>query len=243
MSENALDAHRLPGIGPMRITRLAEAGVTTLEALVSADASTLAGLPGFNAAVVSRAQAAAADLLAHPGPSGPAGAPPEVPDVPGLEPEAVAPQEPAVSEPEPASIEPVEAAGTPDEHAKSKRKHAAAEEKRSGRRKRGLDAARRIEKTLELVLRGREHTREAKSRPHKRARRQLQKLAAALEAVQQQVIRDGITTDAAAHLEELLSPLERRLRRFAKRKTSPRRLRKIRKRCRRAQEDLSRGLD
>lgn len=217
MSETPLDLHRLPGIGPMRQTRLAEAGITTVEALLAADVDALAALPGFNRSIVERAQDAVRAML-DATPSGPAANPPEVPDVPGLDaPEAAA--EPAPEAPQ------------------------SEKDKRGGRRKRGLDAARRIEKTLEWVHRSREHARGARRRDRKRTRKQLKRLSAALEAVQQQVIRDGVTSEAATHLEELLSELERRLKRFAKRTLGRRRMRKVRRVARQARQAFDEGLD
>jgi hypothetical protein len=63
-----IDAHALPGIGPLRRTRLAEAGIATLEDLLAASASDLAGLPGFSASVVDRARVAAGAVLAGAAP-------------------------------------------------------------------------------------------------------------------------------------------------------------------------------
>jgi hypothetical protein len=74
-----LDAHALPGVGTLRRARLAEAGITTLEALIAADPQHLAALPGLTSPVVDRARDAARQILEAPPP-----APlPDVPDLPG----------------------------------------------------------------------------------------------------------------------------------------------------------------
>jgi hypothetical protein len=231
MEDLALDAHRIPGIGPMRRARLAEAGVATLDQLAAADPDALAALPGFNLAVVAKAQEAVRDVLStHRVRALPEVTELDVADEPReREPVASeAPEEAVASDaPEDAPTEPPKKAPQP----------------LSGRERRGLDAARRIERTLEMVARAREHARKAKKAERKRTRRQLRKLARALQSTQQELIRDGVSKAAAAHLDALLSPLEKKMKRFSKKPLTKNRLAKTRKRARAARKALSDALD
>lgn len=64
MADHPLEDHRLPGLGPMRQTRLEQAGIRTLEALSEAPLELVGSLPGFTPTIAERVQASARDLLA-----------------------------------------------------------------------------------------------------------------------------------------------------------------------------------
>lgn len=63
--EHPLEGYRLPGLGPMRLARLEEAGVDSLEALAAVDPEALCTLPGFPRPVVDRLIEAASAALEH----------------------------------------------------------------------------------------------------------------------------------------------------------------------------------
>jgi len=193
----------------MRRMRLTEVQITTLELLVAADPAILAALPGFNRSVVDKALAAAVSILESTGPAGPAGSPPEVPDD--------FTTTPTTDDPEPPK--------------RSKKKGA--------RRKRGLDAARRIEHSLEWVRRARDHARAATHIQRKSTRFQLKRLEKFLVGAQRELIRDGVSRDGAVYLDDLLSQLERRLKRFTKSEPKRKALIKIRRRALRARRSIS----
>lgn len=73
-----IETHPLPGIGAGRRTRLADAGILTLEDLVAAGAEKVAALPHFPDAVAARAVAAAQEVLDN-GAAAPVEAPVEAP--------------------------------------------------------------------------------------------------------------------------------------------------------------------
>ncbi len=78
---------------------------------------------------------------------------------------------------------------------------------------RGLKAARRIERAISLVRKARSHVGHAPEkkswrRSHRRARRQLKRLLANLEVVQQAVLSDGLTEFGYDQLKHDLGPLE-----------------------------------
>ena len=63
MADHPLEENRLPGLGPIRQTRLEQAGVRTLEALADAAIDLIGSLPGFTPTIAERVQGAARDLL------------------------------------------------------------------------------------------------------------------------------------------------------------------------------------
>lgn len=215
-----LDAHALPGIGPLRLTRLAEAGIDTLEDLLAAHASDLAALSGFNASVVDRARAAAAAVV-----TASAGSP--VPELVELDDGPLPPPE----LPHDAPADDTPAAPPPSLD-------------RSGPRlKRGLDAARRVEATLEWVGRARDHAAGvARNRPRKRLRRQLRKLAEVFVEVQHQAISRGASSSAIAELLVLLDRVEGRLKGFVAGTPTTSAARKLRRRMRSARKELARRI-
>lgn len=206
-----LDAHALPGIGTLRRSRLAEAGVDTLEQLLSADAHELARLSGFNTSIVSRARDAAAQVLAG---SGVRPSPAVIPldDDPAAEP-------------------------SPD--ASASPEHPAPIERVGPRLQRGLDLARRIEAALEWIWRAREHAEGVPAaRPRRRLRRQLRKLVGACEDVQREAIARGASSGASADLDALIGRIEARLRAFVGSAPNGANARILRKRVRKARREL-----
>lgn len=63
MADHPLEDHRLPGLGPMRQTRLEQAGIRTLESLSDAPLELIGSLPGFTPTIAERVQSSARDLL------------------------------------------------------------------------------------------------------------------------------------------------------------------------------------
>ncbi|MCB9685832.1 MAG: hypothetical protein H6735_12395 [Alphaproteobacteria bacterium] len=81
---------------------------------------------------------------------------------------------------------------------------------------RGLDAARRIERSLGIVRQalastGHKPAKKGWRKNHRRARKQLSRLADALATLQQGLLQDGLTHSAEDHLRTELDALERRL--------------------------------
>ena len=108
---------------------------------------------------------------------------------------------------------------------------------------RGLEAAREIEGLLGLVRKARSHAgrtapKEAWRRDHHRARRQLRKLLAALEAVQEDVLADGLSAAGYRHLQHRLTALEP-LRELVSGPITGKALRRLRKRAKRARHALT----
>jgi hypothetical protein len=109
---------------------------------------------------------------------------------------------------------------------------------------RGLDAARGVEHVLGWVRKARSHMgkvpeRDKWARVHGRARKQLRRLATVLEALQQEILADGLSERGFSHLRELMSPLERSLRSLVDEAVNRRTLRRtarVAKRSRKAFE-------
>ncbi|MCB9668079.1 MAG: helix-hairpin-helix domain-containing protein [Alphaproteobacteria bacterium] len=217
-----IDDHRLPGIGPMRLARLQEAGVQTLEDLLTADQAALAGLPGLNAAVVASAVSAASHLLATPREP----ELPEVPDVPGV------PQAPAEPEPPPRPAIPVHELPDADEASAPKKL------------KRGLDTARRVETTLDWVRQARAHARTDPDagRESKELRRQLKRLRGVLERLQKECITHGLSRRAAHDLGPLLDEADARLSSWTAKSASEKRADKAAQRVRAVRRGLAARL-
>ena len=95
--------------------------------------------------------------------------------------------------------------------------HAPSPEGPMERLARGLEAARGLERVLSLVRKSRSHVGRAApkakwEKPHRRARKQLQRLAVVLEVIQQELLSEGLSEGSHQHLVEMLSPLDASLR-------------------------------
>lgn len=82
---------------------------------------------------------------------------------------------------------------------------------------RGLEAARMVERVLGLVRKARSHVGKqpgkAKwSEEHRRARKQLKRLAESLALVQEEILSEGLSERGNSHLRSQLSPLDASLR-------------------------------
>lgn len=107
------------------------------------------------------------------------------------------------------------------------------------KRRRALEAARRIERTADLVRRARSHAREAQDeRRRKLARNALKKLRTELESLQRSVIREGLSSGKREILDEALGPVEDTIERFLGAVPAPELLKEVRKRARGARRIL-----
>jgi len=82
---------------------------------------------------------------------------------------------------------------------------------------RGLEAARMVERVLGLVRKGRSHVgkRPAKEKwavEHRKARKQLKRLAESLALVQEEILSEGLSERGLSYLQRQISPLEASLR-------------------------------
>lgn len=108
---------------------------------------------------------------------------------------------------------------------------------------RGLEAARMVEGVLGLVRKARSHVGKRPPRPrdaadHKKARKQLARLAGTLALVQEELLSDGVSEQTLAHLRGQLAPLDEALRALLQRPPKRRMLRRTRKVAKRARKEL-----
>lgn len=201
-----LDHHRLPGIGPLRLARLEEVGIHTLEAFMATSIEDLSALPGFHRSMVERARDAAQAILSAPPP-----APlPDVPDVPlpGMPP--VPQEDTALVKVAPHSAEELERPRKP--------------------LRRGLKAARRVETSLDGVRRARAHAKTRDTPEHDRLGKELKKMRRVLVRAQREALTHGLSHRALDDLDELLDLLDGGLNRFADRKPKRKRSEQLRTR-------------
>jgi len=103
-----------------------------------------------------------------------------------------------------------------------------AEEDISRRLAQGVEAARRIEHTVDLIGRARRHARDASSKRERRhARRRLRKLRDRLEELQKESISQGVSARGTHILVRQLDPVDEGLARFLAKKPKKRRLRAL----------------
>lgn len=115
---------------------------------------------------------------------------------------------------------------------------------------RGLEGARLLESALGFVRRLRSHLGQTPAddlaeRPHRRARKQLKKLAKIVEAVQREVLAEGLSQRGLAQLQHDLEPLEASLRSILDapiRTSTLRRARRVAKDARKQLEQRRRSL-
>lgn len=225
-----IDEHRLPGLGPMRLARLEEAGITTLEALVAADPEQLAELPGFQPAVVAAAREAAFALLA---PSGPRELP-EVPDLAEFDTPSISNTTLIVDAPvDPQPLPPQDPDWDPSSSPARKRM------------RRGLEAARRLEETFARIRQARALARRSEASEDldlKVARKELKRLRKVLENAQRASLAVGLSRRAAEELVRLAETADELLDAALERTLDPKRARKLARRVHELRHEVARRL-
>lgn len=194
----SLQEHRLPGIGPERLRKLEAAGLGSLEALAAADDVEVPGVPP---AIVRRAAEEARRLLA---------------DVLGDDVTDEA-EEAAEARVLPFT-RPTDPSDDGEDHLQPTRRLA-----------RGLKTARSLEHSVDLARRARAHCKAAPaSDTRKRVRKELARVLAGLEELQQAVIARGISSSGHRELRAALDPLDAALERLLAREPKRRRMDKVR---------------
>jgi hypothetical protein len=112
-----------------------------------------------------------------------------------------------------------------------------------GRLARGLEAARLVEKVLGLVRKARSHVGKEPAQPswadaHRRARKQLKRLAESLALVQEDILSDGLSEQGLSYLRRQLSPLDASLRSVIDAKPRRRTLKRTARVAKRARREL-----
>ena len=104
---------------------------------------------------------------------------------------------------------------------------------------RGVEAARLLEATADLVRRARSHAKQSSKAKHRRkARRQLKKLIKALRSHQEQVLSQGLGPDDHEILREGLVDLDDTLQAFLDGKPKKKALQRVKKHAKRVRKDL-----